>query len=135
MKGSSPIAVLERSLAGFRGQLTVADAATRSGLPAHEAAEGLTALAATYSGHLAATEKGELIYQFPRGLVRSDRPGLATRVGRAIAKVAVGVTRFVVRAWVSVVLVGYALVFVGLAVAMASSRDDDGGIGDRKSVV
>ena len=122
-------AVLERSLQGFRGQLTVADAAARSGLPTHQAAAGLTALASTHSGQLAATEKGELIYLFPRGLVRTDRAPLATRVGRALAKVALGVVRFVVRAWVSVVLVGYAVVFVGIAIALAAKDDDNDGVG------
>lgn len=121
-------AVLERALAGFRGQLTVADAAARSGLPTHEAGQALTLLAATHSGQLAATEKGELIYQFPQGLVRTDRPGLARRVGRTLAKVALGAVRFVVRAWVSVVLVGYALVFLGIALAflLKSDKDNDG---------
>lgn len=122
-------ALLERSLQGFRGQLTVADAAARSGLPTHEASAGLTALAATHSGQLAATEKGELIYLFPRGLVRSDRPSLARRVGGALAKVALGVVRFVVRAWVSVVLVGYAVVFAAIAIALAAKDDDNDGVG------
>jgi hypothetical protein len=121
--------VLEVSLAGFRGRLTVADAASRSGLPTRDAAEGLAALAADYSGHLAVTDKGELIYEFSRGLVRSDRPGLLGRIGRGIAKVAFGTVRFVVRAWLSVVLIGYVVLFAGVLIALAA-KSDDGGIGD-----
>src|SRR6185369_8273748 len=55
--------VLEQTLGRERCELTVADAAARSGLPLREASEGLTVLAASYAGHLAATSKGELIYQ------------------------------------------------------------------------
>jgi hypothetical protein len=120
--------VLERSLTGFSGALTAADAAARSGLPTREAEAGLAALSATHGGHLAVTSKGELIYEFPRGLVRGDRPGLLRRIGRAVAKVAYGALRFVVRAWLSVVLIGYALVFAAVLLAVAAKSED--GIGD-----
>jgi hypothetical protein len=120
--------VLERSLTGFSGALTAADAAARSGLPTREAEAGLAALSATHGGHLAVTSKGELIYEFPRGLVRSDRPGLLRRIGRSLARVAYGALRFVVRAWLSVVLIGYALVFAAVLLAVAAKSED--GIGD-----
>ena len=99
---SPAAAVLERSLADFRGDLTLADAATRGGLALRDAERGMLDLVATYEGHLAATEKGELVFKFPRGLVSRPetskvRKALAT-VGRAVR----GVGRFLVRAWVSV---------------------------------
>jgi hypothetical protein len=127
--------VLERSLRGFRGQLTAADAAARSGLPTRDAAEGLATLAADYAGHLAVTDKGELIYDFPRGLVRDDRPGVLRRMGRALVKVAAGAVRLVVRAWVSVVLVGYVVVFGAVLIAIAAKSDDSDGIGDVLAVL
>jgi len=110
--------VLERSLVGFRGELTVSDAATRGGLALRDAERGLHELVARYRGHLAATEKGELVFRFPRGLVARKetsafRRGLA-RVGRA----ARGVGRFLVRAWVSVVMLGYAAAFAVILVAV-----------------
>jgi len=120
--------VLELSLTGFRGALTVADAAARSGLPTHEAATALAALSADYGGHLAVTSKGELIHEFPRGLVRTDRPGVLHRLGRALAKVAYGALRFVVRAWLSVALIGYAVLFAGVVLVLAAKSED--GIGD-----
>ena len=135
MNVRSKARVLELSLAGFRGQLTAADAAARSGLPTRDAADGLAALAAEYSGHLAVTDKGELIYDFSRGLVRSDRPGLLRRIGRGIAKVAFGTVRFVVRAWLSVVLIGYVALFAGVLIALAAKSDDGGGIGEVFAVV
>jgi hypothetical protein len=119
--------ILEQALGRERCELTVADAAARSGLPLREAGEGLTVLAASYAGHLAATSKGELIYQFPQGLARAeDAAGPLARFAHGAARLALGVGRLVVRAWVSVVLVGYALVFAGVLIAVALRSDDDG---------
>jgi hypothetical protein len=129
VNAKSSAQVLEQSLAGFRGRLTAADAAARSGLPTRDAAEGLALLGAECAGHLAVTEKGELIYEFPRGFVRTQGPGLMRRFGRAIGRAAFGLVRFVVRAWLSVVLVGYAVVFAGVLIAIAA-KSDDNGIGD-----
>ncbi|HEX2660060.1 MAG TPA: hypothetical protein VHU40_17370 [Polyangia bacterium] len=129
MNARSSARLLEQSLATFRGQLTVADAAARTGLPTRDAQEGLALLAADRGGHLAVTSKGELLYDFTRGLVRDDRSGLLHRAGRALAKAALGVGRMIVRAWISVVMVGYALVFAGVLLALAV-KDDSDGVGD-----
>ena len=88
----------------------------------------MAALSADYGGHLAVTSKGELIHEFPRGLVRADGPGLFRRIGRALVKVAYGVVRFVVRAWLSVVLIGYAALFGVVLLVLAAKSED--GIGD-----
>jgi len=121
--------ILEQSLETFRGQLTAADAAARTGLPTRDAAAGLAVVASEYSGHLAVTSKGELIYDFSRGLVPTSRPSLLRRLGRGLAKGAFGAVRLVVRAWISVVLVGYAVIFAGVILALAAKNDGDG-IGD-----
>ncbi len=125
MPAKSSASILASALANFRGELTVADASTRSGLPLREAEEGLRALAADYAGHLAATSKGELIYSFPRGLVKPAETRLFHRAGRALWKAASAMMRFVVRAWVSVVLVGYAGVFLIVLIALALRGGDD----------
>jgi hypothetical protein len=122
-------AIIEPRLAGFRGDLTVADGAARGGLALRDAEVGLRWLASERGGQLKATETGELLYSFPRGLVAAPRPGGLTRALRATGRALSSVGRFVVRAWVSVVLVSYAVIFVAVAVAMASSREGDG-IGD-----
>ena len=129
MNARSSARILEQSLEDFRGQLTAADAAARTGLPTREAAAGLALVASEYSGHLAVTSKGELIYDFSRGLVPGDRPGLVRRIGRGLARAAFGAVRLVVRAWISVVLVSYAVVFAGVLLALAAKEDSDG-IGD-----
>jgi hypothetical protein len=119
-------AVLEPTLKDFRGDLTVADGATRGGLALRDAELGLRWLAAERGGHLKATETGELLYSFPNGPVEPAQPKALGRLLRATGRALASVGRFIVRAWVSVVMVTYALVFVGVAIAMASSRDGEG---------
>jgi hypothetical protein len=132
-----PVVVLERALTHFRGQLTVADASAKSGLSLGDAEDAIRALTSAYGGHLAATQNGDIIYSFPNGLVKPKETRLARRIGRAVAKVALGGVRLVVRAWVSVVLVGYALVFLAilLALTLRGGDDRDGGVGDGVATV
>jgi hypothetical protein len=127
--------VLEKTLTRERGELTVADAAARSGLPLRDAEEGLRWLAAEFGGHLAATSKGELLYSFPRGLVRPPETRLWRRIGRGIVKAVAGVGRFIVRAWVSVVLIAYAVAFLALMIALAARSDRDEGPGEAIGIV
>ncbi|MDX2021280.1 MAG: hypothetical protein SF187_13650 [Deltaproteobacteria bacterium] len=125
---------LERALRGFRGELTIADASEKSGLALQDAAGGLHELVARYNGHLGATDKGELLFRFPDGLVKPNEgaPRWLKKVGRALA----GVGRFIVRAWVSVVVVVYALAFGAILIALAARNDrDDDGVGDAVAVV
>jgi hypothetical protein len=127
---------LEKVLRSDRGgALTVADAAARGGIPLRDADEGLRWLAAEFGGHLAATEKGEILYSFPGGLERAPETRLWRRVGRGIVKAVAGVGRFIVRAWVSVVLVGYALAFLALLIALSARSDRDDGPGEAIGIV
>jgi hypothetical protein len=119
-------AVLEPTLKGFRGDLTVADGATRGGLALRDAEVALRWLAAERGGQLKATETGELLYSFPNGPVAPRQPKALGRLLRATGRALASVGRFIVRAWVSVVMVTYALVFVAVAIAMASSREGEG---------
>jgi hypothetical protein len=125
----SAAAIIEPRLAGFRGDLTVADGAARAGIALRDAEVGLRWLASERGGQLKATEIGELLYSFPEGLVERAQPGALARLLSATGRVLASVGRFVVRAWVSVVMVTYAVVFVGVAIALASSREGDG-VGD-----
>lgn len=125
MPVKSPASILEAALGNFRGDLTVADASARSGLALRDAEEGLRRLTADRGGHLEATSKGELVYSFPLGVVRPPETRVSRRIGRALVKAFSGAVRFVVRAWVSVVLVGYALVFLAVLIALAFRGGDD----------
>ncbi len=131
---------LVRGLGGRAGEardLTIADASTRTGLPLRDAERGLHSLVSEYRGHLRVTSEGELLFRFPHGFTKpwETRTRLRAAAG-AVGRAAWGAARFVVRAWIAIVLVGYVALFlailVGLAFARSSgsdSRDRDGGIG------
>jgi hypothetical protein len=122
--------VLEKRLGRFRGDLTVADAAARGGLALRDAESALYALSSEYHGHLKATETGDLIFSFPRGLTKPQGQGWLARAGNAVGRALLGAGRFVIRAWVSVVLVGYAVVLGAVLIALAAKDDGGDGIGD-----
>lgn len=128
---------LKSALQDHRGELTVADAAARSGLALRDAERALYALLERYPGNLQATSEGELLFSFPSGL---DKPRKELtpwhRFKKKAGKLLKTTGRFVVRAWISIVMIGYALAFlaivIGLIVASASANRDDnrgGGIG------
>lgn len=128
---SESVALLVRTLEGHTGDLTRADAAARSGVALHEVGPALHRLVDEYRGHLAATESGELLYRFPHGFTKPWERREAWQ--RALDKVGgwlKGGLRFAARVWVTVALVGYALLFLALliagAVALSRGNDDDG---------
>jgi hypothetical protein len=126
--------VLEKKLRIFRGDLTIADAAARGGLALRDAEAALYHLSSEYHGHLKATSEGELLFSFPRGLKKPQNQGPLARAARAVGRAVLGVGRFIIRAWVSVVMVGYALILLGVLIALAL-KDDGDGIGDALGLV
>lgn len=123
---AEPARRLVRAIRDPRAPLTIADASAASGLPLRDAERGLHALIAEYRGHLRVTDQGELLFLFPYGFTqpwktRDAFARAASRVGRAAA----GVGRFVVRAWVTIVLFGYAALFLALIVASTLARSSE----------
>lgn len=118
-------ALLE-ALRGRGTEFTIADAAAKSGLPLGDAERGMHALVRDYRGHLRVTEDGDLLFRFPLGF---DKPWeQRTRARRALRRVgqALAATgRFVVRAWVAIVLVGYTALFVAILFAVFAARSSD----------
>jgi len=106
-----------------RTPLTVADASAKTGLALRDAESGLTWLSTEYRGQLRVTSEGELVHVFPHGFTRPWEGRDARRkVARAVGHALATGLRFVVRAWVAVVLVGYAAIFVSLIIAMMFAR-------------
>jgi hypothetical protein len=110
--------------------MTIADAAAKSGLSLGDAERGLHGLVAEHRGHLRVTEEGELLFRFPHGftkpwVTRTWLSEAASAVGRGL----LGVARFVVRAWLSIVLVGYVLIFLAILLGLSFARSDDRGGG------
>jgi hypothetical protein len=103
--------------------LTVADAAAKTGLALRDADSGLKWLSTEYRGQLRVTAGGELVHVFPSGFNkpwegRETRQRVLRAAGRAVG----GALRFIVRAWVAIVLVGYAALFLALVLAMTFAR-------------
>ncbi len=106
-----------------RTPLTVADASAKTGLALRDAESGLTWLSTEYRGQLRVTSEGQLVHVFPHGFTRPwEGRDARRRVAHAVAHALATALRFVVRAWVAVVLVGYAAIFVSLIIAMMFAR-------------
>lgn len=123
---------LREAIRDPRAPMTIADASAASGLPLRDAEVGLHRLVADYRGHLRVGEKGDLVFLFPHGFTQPWKTEDALeRALRAVGRAAVGIGRFVVRAWLMIAMVAYALLFLALLVAVAfgGSRDErrDGG--------
>ncbi len=118
--------VLEKALAGKGTDFTIADAAAKSGLALRDAEAGLHALVSEYRGHLRVTSDGDLLFRFPSGFTKpwETRTRLA-ELGKRVSRTLLGVGRFVVRAWISIVLVAYALIFLALIIGLAFARSSD----------
>jgi hypothetical protein len=106
--------------------LTVADAAARTGLALRDAENGLKWLSTEFRGQLRVTSGGELVHVFPTGFRKPwESRETLDRVARAIGRAFMGGLRFVVRAWVAIVLVGYAAIFIALVLGMAFARQSN----------
>jgi hypothetical protein len=112
-----------RAHADGRTPMTVADAAAKTGLALRDAESGLKWLSTEYRGQLRVTQEGDLVHLFPSGFTKPwEGADTRRRLFKSFARGLVGVLRFVVRAWVAVVLVGYAAIFVALILAMTFAR-------------
>jgi hypothetical protein len=106
-----------------RTPLTVADAAAQTGLPLRDAESGLKWLSTEYRGQLRVTSEGQLVHLFPQGFTKPwEARDARKRAVQALGRGLMGVLRFIVRAWVAIVLVGYAAIFVALILAMTFAR-------------
>lgn len=103
---------LQTALGDGLTEVTVADAAARSGLALADAERGLHRLSRRFGGHIAVTERGELRFRFPDGFAidheRRDARQLAlARVVRGASAVATWTARLAL----TVFLVGYSAIF------------------------
>ena len=115
--------------------MTIADASAKSGLALWDAERALHALVSEFRGHLRVTSDGDLLFRFPTGFTKpwETRTALAKAAG-TVGRALVGAARFIVRAWIAIVLVGYVLLFIAIFIALSAarsgeSRDRGGGIG------
>ena len=118
---------LTSSLASVKGPLTLADASTKSGLSLYETKSGLNYLISEYRGGLSVTSEGELLYSFPTGFTKPWHQQEKFEQFLAKAKKAgLGFLKFVVRAWISIVMVAYVVIFALILIAITfSSKSND----------
>lgn len=121
-------AVVRGTLQDPKAPHTVADVAAASGLSLRDAERALQWLTKEYRGHLRVTEKGELLHLFPHGFTQPWRTQDALgRAASAMGRGLVGAARFVVRAWLMIAVVAYAVTFLAVLVALAFARSEGGG--------
>lgn len=137
MEPAAAADVLRRKIADPTKPMTVADASVASGLPLRDAETGLTWLTSEYRGHLRVTEDGDLVHVFPNGFTKPWESREATwRVLSAIGRAAMGVGRFIVRAWLLIAMIAYALLFVAIIIGMTFAKGDrDDGVGASATLV
>ena len=130
MEATDAAEALAKALGG-RGtsrvpNMTIADASAKSGLPLWDAERALHALVSEYRGHLRVTAEGDLLFRFPTGFTKpwETRTAIQSALS-ALGRGLLGVGRFVVRAWVSIVLIAYVLIFVALLIGLAAARSGD----------
>jgi hypothetical protein len=122
--------ILLEALKGQGGQLTKADAVTKSGLPVPVAEDALGGLLKEFRSHLAATESGELIYQFDPSFTRRDAVSLREKLAKVGDALWRGFT-FLFKISIVTTLVAYFVIFVAMLIAVLfarrSSDDRDSG--------
>ncbi len=120
---------LEQNLGSFKGDLTIADASSRSGLSLYQAEKALFGLLKKYPGDLKATERGELIFSFPEGIQKErGEKSFFEKLWDKIAGFTEKAMRFLIRYWITAVIIFYALAFVAIAIALviaAQNSDSD----------
>jgi hypothetical protein len=136
MEPAAAADVLRRTLTDPKRPVTVADASVASGLAIRDAEAGLAWLTSEYRGHLRVTEDGDLVHLFPHGFTKPwETPEAISRVLSGVGRALVGTGRFIVRAWLLLVMTSYALLFAALIVGAtlarqgSSDRDDSPGVG------
>jgi hypothetical protein len=122
-----------------RGESTVADMISATGLPKYQVEQAAKVVLDEYAGRLKVTESGELLYYFPAGMrstVRGLGPGLR-RFWKSFTRGAVRVLSLLFKIWIVAMLVGYFVAFVAIGVlaivaSVAASAAGRGGRDDRR---
>jgi len=133
MEPAAAAEVLRRAIADPTKPMTVADASVVGGLPLRDAESGLHWLTSEFRGHLRVTEDGDLVHVFPNGFTKPWETRERTwQVLSTIGAALFAAGRFIVRAWLLIAMVAYALLFVGIIIALTFARgsdDRDSGVG------
>ncbi|MCA9507577.1 MAG: hypothetical protein KC505_04045 [Myxococcales bacterium] len=123
---TSIIEKLMDSLNAVQKPFSLADASTKSGLSLNDAKLGLNYLTAEYRGALSVTSEGEILYSFPTGFTKPwHKKELLEEWGAKIKKAGLGALKFIVRAWISIVMIAYVVIFALILLALTFSKGND----------
>lgn len=112
----------EKIITAFRKSkkgLTISDVSAHTGLPLYQVKELVPVAADEYSARLVVTETSEILYSFPHGM-KSRYRGIgptSKRFFSGFARVSGAALAALFKAWIMVMLIGYFLLFMALALA------------------
>lgn len=121
--------LLEKQIGKVKGQFTLNDAASMTGVPTEQAREALNELMEKYVCRLVVTENGDLIYDFGSSPLRRGEKTFAERWESIKAWLWKAFTIFF-KIWIAVTLVVYFIIFVVILIAAivaltASDKDNN----------
>ena len=137
MKTSDAYQKITDALKRRKKGATTADICAATALPLSTVHELLPKAADEYSGRLQVTQSGEILYHFPEGF-KSRYRGIGVWLKKAAQKSGVFIKTslsFLFKVWIMVMLIGYFVLFIALALASvfisvaakSSGRDRKGG--------
>lgn len=116
-----------------KGKSTLSDVVVATGLPTEWVNYTLQKMILDYKGHIAATEEGELIYDFdPKFRKRVGGLEKLKNMGKALVNGAWKVFTFLFKIWIVVTLIGYFVIFILLLLGLLFLQLKGGGKGRRK---
>ena len=134
MKTDEDYRKIINSLKRRKNGAAIADLCAATALPLSKANELALRAVDEYSGHLRVTSSGEILYHFPNGFINRYR-GFGAVFNRFLNKTTDIIKKtlsFLFKIWIMVMLVGYFILFVAIALAsviiqIAGRSDGKGG--------
>ncbi|AEJ19757.1 hypothetical protein [Gracilinema caldarium] len=120
-----------------RQGITIADITAKTALPLETVKELVVIASDEFSGRLQVTESGEILYSFPRGFQSKYRGPMVAfkKLVKALKKGAKTVGTWLFKTWIMLMLVGYFILFMAIALValLASTVISVSGSSDNRS--
>ena len=127
IKQASKLAsILKKAIPNNNLEMTISDASAKSGLSLNDSKIALNYLLSEYRGHLSVTNSGILLFKFPYRFAKPwEKKDKRIVILNKFKNGFLGIAKFFVRAWVSVVLIGYVIVFSLILIVLTLAKNDD----------
>lgn len=109
---------VQKSLMKLGNKGSVSDVITHTTLPRHQVEAVLPALVQECRGQMKVGERGDILYYFPKGMANTQKGFMAQlkSLGQSILKGAAWVFTVLFKVWITVMVIGYFLLYVTLLV-------------------